>query len=318
MDVGSSPEPTGDDLAGTVSWAELTEETIGRLTAAGVEHATSEARWIVEEASGLDSSELRIRGGGVLATERCVAHLDAMVARRLTGEPLQYVVGHWPFRDLDLMVDRRVLIPRPETEQVAGWALEQLDRLVADGLTRPAPVAQLPDGKATVVDLGSGSGALALAIASERPGVDVWAVERDPDAATVLRANLTGLGRAGRRVGIAEGSWFDALPGELAARVDLVVSNPPYVATTETLPSGVLDWEPADALFCGPEGTEAIDVILAAAPRWLAPHGVIVIEIGATQGSRAAAAATSAGFGSVRVARDLAGRDRAVIARMGS
>ena len=143
------------------------------------------------------------------------ADLDAMVARHLAGEPLAYVLGHWSFRHLDLAVDRRVLIPRPETEVVAGVALE-----LARGLARPL----------TVADLGTGSGAIGLALADELPldGVTVWLTDASADAIDVARANLAGLGRRGRNVRIAIGSWFDALPA--GTTLDLAVANPPYVA----------------------------------------------------------------------------------------
>ena len=131
--VGSSGDGVG--IEGTVTWRELLAETEGRLlggrfTAGDAER---EARWIVEEASGFEGAELAA-GLNEPATERGVARLDAMVARRLAGEPLQYVLGHWPFRTLDLLVDRRVLIPRPETEQVVEHALRELDARPAAGL----------------------------------------------------------------------------------------------------------------------------------------------------------------------------------------
>src|SRR6478735_1813130 len=131
-DGGEWVDASDDELDGTVSWGHLLAETVGRLIAGGFEHddANREARWIVEEASGLEGTELAA-GQDALATERAVARLDAMVGRRLAGEPLQYVLGHWPFRTLDLLVDVRVLIPRPETEQVVEHALRELDRRLA-------------------------------------------------------------------------------------------------------------------------------------------------------------------------------------------
>lgn len=313
VDLDDSDVADGD-LDGTVSWGALLQETIARLGQAGNGQAAQLARWLVEEASGLSATELR-RHPETLATQRGVAHLDAMVPRVVAGEPVQYVLGHWPFRHLDLLVDARVLIPRPETELVADVALTALARCIDEGVTRPSPLAQLPDGIATVVDLGSGSGALALSVAFERPDVDVWAVEMSSAAVAVLRANLAGLGRAGKRVGIAQGSWFDALPPQLAGHIDVVVTNPPYIAASEPLPSSVVDWEPSTALVPGPKGTEAIEEIFQSAPAWLAAHGVVVMEIGATQGAAVQAIATACGFDDVRVAVDLAGRDRVVIAR---
>lgn len=259
-----------------------------------------DARRIVEEASGLEGAAL-YAALGEPATERQHGRAVAMAERRAAGEPLQYVLGHWSFRTLDLMVDRRVLIPRPETEVVVEVALAEVRRL-----GRAAPVC---------VDLGTGSGAIALSLAAELPGADVWATDASADAVAVARANLAGIGRPGRRVRIDEGSWFTPLPAALRGHVDLVVSNPPYIADGEDLPDEVVRWEPAGALFAGPAGTEAVAAILAEAPRWLAPDGVVVLEIAPHQAAAAATLAAGAGFTGVRVEPDLAGRDRALVAR---
>jgi release factor glutamine methyltransferase len=287
---------------GTISWRALRGEAEARLAAALVEAASQEARWLVEEASGFEGAEHHLRLDDP-ATERGVARFDAMLARRESGEPLAYVLGRWPFRTLDLAVDRRVLIPRPETEEVAGHALAELDRLGPQGTT--------------AVDLGTGSGAIALSLAAERNGVDVWATDRSADALAVARANLAGIGMfAAPRVRLVEGDWFDALPADLMGRVGVVVSNPPYVAPTDPLPTAVADWEPAMALVPGATGLEAIDHIITEAPRWLATHGSLVVEIGATQGDEVRALASAAGFTHVEVRPDLAGHDRALVARL--
>lgn len=236
------------------------------------------------------------------ATVRGVAAIDAMTARRLAGEPLQYVLGEWSFRYLDLYIDRRVLIPRPETEVVAGAALAELRR-------------QAP-GKSPIVaaDLGTGSGAIGLALVDEHPGVDVWLTDVSAPALAVARANIAGIGRAGARVRIAQGSWFEALPDELRGRLGVIVANPPYVAEEEELPPEVVDWEPAGALFAGPLGTEALEVLVTGAGPWLSPAGALVLEMAPSQVA-AMAREASRHFVEVAVERDLAGRDRVVIAR---
>ena len=292
------------DLDGTVAWRALLAETVGRLRAGGIEAPEPEARWIVEAATGLTGADL-VLGLDELATVRGVAHLDAMVERRLAGEPIQYVTGSWGFRHLDLLCDPRVLIPRPETEQVVEVALRELDRRRAALADGAHPLA---------VDLGTGSGAIALSIALERPGTDVWAVDRSPDALAVARANLAGLGMAGSRVRVVEGSWFEALPAELAGRIDLVATNPPYIATHEVLPPAVIDWEPTGALLAGPDGLDAYREILAEAPRWLAPAGVLVAEIGTSQEAAVLALAADAGLVDPRVERDHAGHPRTLVA----
>ena len=293
-----------DPLEGTISWRALLAETTGHLTDAGVEQPAVEARWIVETVTGLDGAEL-VLGLDELATVRGVARLDALVARRRDGEPIQYVLGRWGFRQLDLLCDRRALIPRPETEQVVEVALAELDGVLAG---RPA------GHRAVAVDLGTGTGAIALSVAMERPGTEVWAVERSADALAVARANLAGLGMAGTRVRLAEGSWFEPLPADLQGRLDLVVTNPPYVAAHEELPSSVVDWEPVDALVPGPSGLEAYEHLVVEALRWLAPGGAFVAEIGSTQGDAVASLATDAGLAQVRVVRDHADLDRTVVA----
>lgn len=289
---------------GTVAWRALLAETVGLLAEGGVASAEAEARWIIEDVTGLEGAEL-VLGLDEPATVRGVARLDALVARRLAGEPVQYVLGHWAFRHLDLLCDRRVLIPRPETEQVVDVALAELDRVVA---VRP------PGHEAVAVDLGTGSGAIALAVASERPGTHVWGVDRSADALAVARANLAGLGMVGTRVRLAEGSWWDGLPPDLRGRLDLVVTNPPYVAAHEELPESVLRWEPVDALVPGPTGLEAYEVLLAEVRTWLAPAGAFVAEIGAGQGDAVADLARQAGLELVRVLADHAGLDRTLVA----
>ena len=286
---------------GTISWRELQREAVDRLRAAGVASAESEARHLVAEAAGATPAELPLVYADH-ASERGVARFDDMLARRCSGEPLQYVLGRWGFRSLDLMVDRRVLIPRPETEVVVEVALAELDRL--GGRDRPT----------TVVDLGTGSGAIALSVASERVRSTVWASDVSPDAVAVARANLAGLGRAAARVRVVEGSWFEALPAELRGRVDLVVSNPPYVATTASLGSEVADFEPTAALLAGPDGTDDLRTIIAGAGAWLSADGVVVCELSPEQAESMRAFASER-FAEVEVHPDLAGRDRALVAR---
>ncbi len=298
--TGSGTE--GANVDGTVTWRELLAEAAARLDAAGVSATCdTDARRIVAEAAGAADGELFLHLGRP-ATVRGVARLDEMVARRCAGEPLQYVLGHWAFRSLDLMVDRRVLIPRPETEQVVEVALAELDRL--GGSERPT----------TVVDLGTGSGAVALSVAVERVRASVWATDASADALDVARANLAGIGRAGARVRIEQGSWFDALPDVLHGSVDLLVSNPPYVATTAELPAEVVEWEPTGALFSGPDGTDDLRTILTGALDWLTGDGVVVCEL-SPEHADAVAGLASEHFAETEILADLTGRSRMLVAR---
>ena len=285
----------------TLLWRQLRDESVARLAAAGVDDPAQELRWIIERASGRTAAE-QVLALDEPATVREVTFVDQMVARRVAGEPLQYVLGRWGFRTLDLLVDQRVLIPRPETEVVAGLALD-----AAGALDRPA----------VVVDLGTGSGAIALSVAAERwPHVEVWATDASADALAVARANLAGLGRRGSVVRLVEGDWFDALPEDLRGRIDVVVSNPPYVATGEDLAPEVADWEPIGALLAGPDGLDDLRRIIAEAPRWLRSGGVLITEIGETQGPAVLELAAGAGLVHASIEQDLAGCDRALVARL--
>lgn len=289
---------------GTVSWRTLHAEA-ERVLAGVSDDPSIDARRIIERASGFEGAHY-VLGLDEPATERGVHFFDLMLARRRRGEPLQYVIGHWGFRNLDLLVDPRVLIPRPETETVVEFALQELDA-----------IASTSPGRALVaVDLGTGSGAIGLSIAAERERVEVLLTDISTDALAVARANLAGLGRAGTRVAIAPpGEWFAAVPVELRGAVDLIVSNPPYVADGDELPAVVRDWEPASALFAGADGFDELRRIVADAPRWLAPRGVLIVELSPTQADAFAELARGSGFDEVEIRPDLTGRARAVICR---
>jgi release factor glutamine methyltransferase len=264
-----------------------------------------EARWLVEHVDGDTPLAL------------------ALADRRAAGEPLQYVLGRWPFRSLDLAVDPRVLIPRPETEQVVEVALAELASLVADRVED-----RVSEGP-VCLDLGTGSGAIALSLAAEggahAPGLVVWATDSSRDALGVAAANLDELGRqdpdAASRVRLVEGRWFDALPATLAGTVDLLVSNPPYVSEAEfpLLEPTVRQWEPRGALVApdarGVGGWADIEAIVEGALRWMRPGGVLVVEIDPAQAEATLALARQAGWGRCETRPDLTGRIRMVVAR---
>jgi release factor glutamine methyltransferase len=260
-----------------------------------------EARWLVQEVSGVDRSQW-----SETASPAGIVRFRAMVERRLAGEPLQYVLGTWSFRGLDLLVDARVLIPRPETEVLAEVALTESRR-----------PSGLGDGPFVVADLGTGSGALALALAAELPGAEVWATDVSPAALAVARANLAAIGPAAARVHLAEGAWYEALPEGLRGRLRVIVSNPPYVTEAEFagLPPEVRDHEPTNALVAGPTGRESLEHLVAGGLDWLEPGGAVVLEIAPGQAEPLRAVAEEAGYQAVRVHRDLAGRDRVLVAR---
>lgn len=288
----------GDELDATLALRDLLSEVTARFAAAAIDGAEREARWIVEEASGHGGPEFALSLDRP-ATEREVVRIDAMTARRVAGEPLQYVLGRWAFRHLDLAVDSRVLIPRAETEVTAEVAIDAARRVAE-------PI---------VVDLGTGSGAIGLSVAWECRHAHVWATDRSSEALEVARANLAGLGRAGARVRLAAGDWFGALPDDLVGRVDVAVSNPPYVRLDDPLPPAVERWEPAAALRSGADGLDDIRSIVAAAPRWMSSGGAIVLEADPRQMPAIGDLLVRAGFVDPRVRPDLAGRERVITAQ---
>lgn len=239
--------------------------------------------------------------------------LLALATSRAERVPLQHLVGHWPFRNLELTVDRRALIPRPETEEVVGLALGELSRLhevTRDGHGDARPLV--------VVDLGTGSGAIACAIADEDGLVTIVAVDRSRAALALAAENVGRLPAALRaRIALVHGSWYSALEETPACEIDCIVANPPYVSEGEwrDLEPVVRDHDPYSALVSGPSGLEDLERIIAGAPGVLAREGALVCEIGATQADVVRALAVGAGFQEVEIARDRFGRDRVLVAR---
>jgi release factor glutamine methyltransferase len=250
-----------------------------------------EARRLLQLATGLDAA-----GVGLLdsLTPEQEARFAAYADRRLAGEPLQYIEGTVQFGPVEVKVDRRVLIPRPETELLWERAVE-----AAQGL---------PDG-AVIVDMCTGSGALALALKHAFPTAWVYATDIDSAAAELAEDNLAGSG-----VSVLVGDLFDALPFNMLGRIDLLVANPPYVADGDDLPSEVHDHEPHRALYAGPRGDEILTAIAARAFYWVRPGGWVFLEIGETPRERVLEL-----FADFRceIHEDLAGRPRILAAYRG-
>jgi release factor glutamine methyltransferase len=222
---------------------------------------------------------------------------EAFVTRRARGEPVAYLLGEKEFWSLPLRVGPGVLVPRPETELVVERAL-----------------AHTGAGTAfEALDLAAGSGAIAIALASERPRCRVTATDVAPAAVATTRENALHLG-LGDRVSVVPGTWFEPVAGR---RFDIVVSNPPYIATHDPrVEPGVRRFEPPAALFAGPTGLEALQAIVAGAPRHLRPGGWLIVEHGDVQGEAVRALYTAAGFTDVATHRDLAGRERCTEGRL--
>jgi release factor glutamine methyltransferase len=303
-------------VATSATWRATRDDVVQRLADAGIVTAEAEARFLVEEVSGYSPAEWP-----TIAEEappmRAVARLGPLVERRVAGEPLQYVLGSWSFRGLDLMVDRRVLIPRPETEQVVEVALEEAQRRGLRRARRRRLALVDPDPTAAVADIGTGSGAIALALDAELPDVVVWATDVSAEALDVARANIAGC--ASTRVRTSMGSWFDALPDTLRGGLEIIVSNPPYVSEDEVpgLPGEVVDFEPRSALVSGPTGREALELLVDNARDWLVPQGSLVCELAPHQADAMIAYARACAYVDAFVRTDLAGRPRVLVARAG-
>jgi len=216
---------------------------------------------------------------------------EAFVTRRMHGEPVAYLLGEKEFWSLPLAVRPGVLVPRPETELLVERTLEHF----------------APDAAFDALDLATGSGAVALAIAHERPRCRMTATDVSPVAIETTRGNAVRLG-LGARIDALQGSWYEPVAGR---SFDLIVSNPPYIAADDPrVEPGVRRHEPAEALFSGPTGLEGLQAIVAGAPRHLRKNGWLIVEHGDRQGPEVRALLERAGFTEVRTHRDLAGRDR--------
>ncbi|MGD0219978.1 MAG: peptide chain release factor N(5)-glutamine methyltransferase [Acidimicrobiales bacterium] len=265
----------------------------------------NEALILAEETADVPRASL------VLAFDSCPgakarARFRALVDARRRGAPFQHVVGHWGFRTLDLVVDGRALVPRPETEFTVEVALAAL-------AARRSPAAQVLG-----VDLGTGSGAIACSLVAELATVSVVATDCSPGALEVAAANRARLDPAdASRLELRLGDWYGALDPAIAGHIDLIVANPPYLAASEWhgLDPVVRDHDPAHALVAGPSGREAIEEILRGAPVWLSNDAAVVVEIAPHQAREAVAFASRCGARKIEVRRDLAGRDRVIVAR---
>lgn len=259
------------------------------LRAAGVAEPRLDAELLLAEATGWDRARLVAEPDAELPPS-AGRRFAEMVRRRLRREPVAYIVGRRGFRRLELSVDPRVLIPRPETELLVEAALELSPR--------------------RVLDVGTGSGAVALAVAAELPGCRVVATDTSPGALEVARANATRSGLADRV------EFVDGTLPEAAGGFDLALANLPYVGEAEWggLQREVTEWEPREALLAGPDGLDALRAVVPALAG-IAP--VVGLEIGAGQAAAVGELLVAAGFGEIELRRDLAGIERVAIARTG-
>ena len=282
--------------------------TSGYLERKGDEHPRLSAEWLLANVCGLSRVELYVNFDKPLEA----SELDAMheaIERRAAGEPLQYVTGEMPFRHIVLKCERGVLIPRPETEVLVDAALEGVDA-----------AAEKNDGVATpvrVLEVGTGTGCIALSIASERPGTLVTATDLSPRAIELAGRNREALGLE-EAVDIVECDLAAGVDPELMGAFDVLVSNPPYIPTQvlrEEVPAEVADFEPELALDGGEDGLDVFRRLLELAPAALAPGGMLAVEL--FEGALDAAAALvreQGGWAAVEVREDLTRRPRVLVA----
>ncbi len=271
------------------------------LFTSGDDARTFEARIIAENVTGDSYSELMVSSYEL--TARQISDIDAIITQRNTGKPLAYILRSVTFRELDLYVDERVLIPRSETEIVVEHALDILSR-------HPEPAKDL-----NVVDVGTGSGAIALSIAYEEMRAQIYATDISADALDVARLNGVATGSAAVRVKFYCGDLFSALPEELRGNVDVIVSNPPYIGIDEKeeLDSTVLEYEPHLALFAGEEGSDIYGRIIDQARDWLKDDGRLVLEIAPRHVEFIKQSAIDNGYINAEVFSDLTGRERIAV-----
>ena len=269
---------------------EIIRRTTEFLEGKGIETPRLDAELLISHALGMKRMQLYLQFERPL-TDAELEKLRPLVRRRGTREPLQHIVGDLEFANVVLKTDRRALIPRPETEEL----VEHLGRVLA------APPAR-------IADLGTGSGAIALALATRFPAAKVTAVEASTEAAELARENVI-RNPAGERVSILVADWKSVLSG---GEFDLIVSNPPYLSEAEVASAQpeVRDFEPRAALVAQDSGRAALEEIIRLAPVALAPDGLLALETGIDQHEYLLGVAEDAGFTSRRSVQDLSGRDR--------
>ena len=263
-------------------------DTLSALQKSGLGRLDAQMLLLLALQRDLHDRAWLIAHDGEALTPEAAARLDALVQRRQRGEPMAYLRGDQEFFGLQLQVDPRVLVPRPDTETLVNWALEKVDAA---------------NNAVSVLDMGTGSGAIALALASQRPLASVSATDESEDALAVARGNAQ---RLNLPVRFHAGSWLDAVPGQ---RFHVIVTNPPYIADNDSH-LAALTHEPLTALTAGADGLDDIRTIVADAPQALLPGGWLLIEHGFDQAVAVRGLLQAAGFEQVSSRTDLAAIER--------
>jgi len=284
-------------VVSTVYWLDALTEAAAALERAGVDHPRANAEWLLASVLGVDRFAMYVQPTRLLAQTEAERYRE-LVVRRSCRVPLQHLLGFEEFHGMRLAVNPYVLIPRPETEGLVQWAIQMLR----------AERASL------VADVGTGSGAIACALARSVPGLHVLAIERSLPALAAARSNVVALGLVGR-VMLLAGDLLDPVG---ALRLDAVVTNPPYLPTgvLSSLPPEVSGYEPREALDGGGDGLAVIRRVVAAAPDALRPQGRLVMEIGEDHAGAVASLLAAAGFTDIEARPDLVGRERYITGRL--
>jgi release factor glutamine methyltransferase len=305
---------------------DLLARVSARLAAAGVASPRPDARWLLEHVLAVAGDPTAPAGAALL---------EEVVARRAAREPLQLVLGTTAFRTVELLCRPGVFVPRPETEVLAGVAIDAAREVVArqagsDRAGRQAGGHQAADGQAgrdpLVVEPCTGTGAVACSLVAEVPGVRVIATDRDPAAVALATENLrrVAAGEAGVPPAAHQPSWevrqgdlLGPVDAALRGHLDVLVANPPYLPASDrgSWDPEVADHDPDVALVGGPDGHEVVDALLAAATTWLAPGGLVAIELDARRADDALAVARRVGLVDARLVADLTGAPRIVTGR---
>lgn len=274
-----------------VAWRRMRD----RFRAAGIGQPEVDARFLAEAALGVGAADLIRRENEPVAMAD-QGRLDAHAKRRLAGEPVARIVGEWAFYGLDFALNEATLVPRPETELLVTLGIAALG-----GQSAPA-----------ILDLGSGTGCIAISLLAALPEPEAVAIDLSERALEAARQNAVRHGVA-ERLELLAGPWFDPLGRD--RRFDLIVSNPPYIESRviDGLQREVRDFDPRLALDGGADGLSAYRAIFAGAPHHLEPGGTLILEIGADQAKTVATLARESGFLTMRLEKDLAGLDRALV-----
>jgi release factor glutamine methyltransferase len=281
----------------------VVRETAQRLIEAGIETARLDGEILLSHVLKLTKEQFVLFSDMPVRPEQ-MRHCEELLLRRIRREPMAHITGHKEFWSLDFRVTPDVLIPRPETERLVEITL---------GLTR-----EFPGNRALrILDIGTGSGAIAVSLARELPSSMIWATDVSMEALEIARSNAARSG-ASERVRLLHGDLFEPI-GEIAGRFDLIVSNPPYIrsAELEALEPEVSLWEPRSALDGGVDGLDFYRRIAREASDHLAPNGAVAVEIGADMGKEVARLFAGGGcYTGMTVFQDYAGRDRVLVAKL--